>query len=113
MQSGEIFIPKIPSVKIVDLVKLFGKNMKYKIIGLRPGEKIHETLCSKDFASFTIEFKKYFVIQPRIQLNKIKNYLKSKENEKGKMVKKNFEYTSENNKRWYKTSELTKIFKRN
>ena len=109
MKGGEIFIPKIPSVKIVDLVKLFGKNMKFKIIGLRPGEKIHETLCSKEFAPFTIEFKKYFVIQPRIKLNKKINYIKSKENEKGKSVKKDFEYTSENNKVWYKTDELLKI----
>ena len=64
MVGGELFVPKIPSIKIVDLVKALGKNIKYHIVGIRPGEKLHEVLCPEDSARDTIEFKNYYLIKP-------------------------------------------------
>ena len=64
MIGGEIFVPKIPSVKIVDLAKAMAPNLKTKIVGIRPGEKIHELMCPNEYHHLTIEFKKYFKIIP-------------------------------------------------
>lgn len=64
MQGGEVFVPKIPSMKIVDLAKLVAPEAEMKIIGIRPGEKIHEVLLSEDEASHTCELDDMFVIQP-------------------------------------------------
>ena len=57
MIGGEIFVPKIPSVKIVDLAKAMAPNLKTKIVGIRPGEKIHELMCPNEYHHLTIEFK--------------------------------------------------------
>ena len=62
MQGGEIFIPKIPSIKITDLAKAMAPDKKTKIIGIRPGEKIHEIMCPQDMAHHTLEFSDHFVI---------------------------------------------------
>ena len=64
MSGGEIFVPKIPSVKITDLAKAIAPKIKTKIIGIRPGEKIHELMCPNESYHLTIEFKKHFVIMP-------------------------------------------------
>ena len=93
MKGGEIFIPKISSLKIADLIRLFGNQIKYKVIGIRPGEKIHETLFSKDESSNVLEFPDFFVIKPSITFNKIINY-NVYLNNKGKKVHQDFEYTS-------------------
>ena len=69
MTGGEVFIPKIPSIKILDLAKAMGSNKKIKIIGLRPGEKLTEVLCSEDESHLLIEFKKYFVSTPSTSLD--------------------------------------------
>ena len=99
MKGGEIFVPKIPSAKIIDICKALNKDIKLKVIGIRPGEKIHEVLCSKEMSSYTLEFKKYFIIKPNLILfDGNINYSISKKGEKGKKVKENFEYSSENNK---------------
>lgn len=98
MKGGEIFVPKIPSVKIVDIAKAINPNMKLKIVGLRPGEKLHEILCPADSSHLTIEFKKYFIIKPEIVFFNGKiNYLTNIDGEKGKIIKKRFEYNSINN----------------
>jgi UDP-N-acetylglucosamine 4,6-dehydratase/5-epimerase len=110
MRGGEIFVPKIPSVKIVDLAKSFKKDIKLKEIGIRPGEKIHEIMCPSDDSHRTIEFKKYFVITPTILLrHKMKDYLVSKKKEKGKMVKPGFEYSSGINKDFLNLKQISKI----
>ena len=64
MQGGEIFIPKIPSIKITDLAEAMAPDLKIEIIGLRPGEKIHEIMCPSDDSHLTIEFDDHFVIAP-------------------------------------------------
>ncbi len=67
MYGGEIFIPKIPSMKIVDLAKPMAPNLPHKIIGIRPGEKLHEIMCPADDSHLTLEFDDHFVIKPTIQ----------------------------------------------
>ena len=111
MQGGELFVPKTPSIKITDLVKALDKNIKYHIIGARPGEKLHEVLCPEDSARDTIEFKNYFLIRPSIDFTKGKtnNYKINKKNEKGKIVKSNFFYSSDTNPHFLNIKELKKL----
>tara|TARA_Y100000590_G_C15639110_1_gene984231 strand:- start:1112 stop:1525 length:414 start_codon:yes stop_codon:yes gene_type:complete len=112
MRGGEIFVPKIPSIKITDLAKSFKKNIKFTYIGIRPGEKIHEIMCPADDSHRTIEFKKYFTITPTILTRlKLKDYLNSKKNEKGKLVKPGFEYNSGNNKNFLNLRQISNINK--
>ena len=107
MTGGEIFVPKIPSINIIDLAKAIDPNKKIKIIGIRPGEKLSEILCSKDEYFNTIEFKDYYLVKPSIRfVDKKINYQISKDGEKGKLVRKNFEYSSSNNKKFLSVKEL-------
>ena len=97
MKGGEIFIPKIKSTKIIDLAKAINKNFRFKIVGIRPGEKIHEFLCSKADSNNIIEFNGFYVITPQIVFNKNKNYLiYPSEKKKGRKVKDGFEFSSKN-----------------
>jgi UDP-N-acetylglucosamine 4,6-dehydratase len=109
MFGGEIFIPKIPSIKILDLAKAISVNKKIKYIGIRPGEKLSEILCSKDESSNTMEFKNYYLLKPSIKfIDQNVNYLINKNKEKGKNVKDNFEYSSSNNLKFLNISEIKK-----
>lgn len=110
MMGGEVFVPKIPSVKITDLAKAMNNKAKFKIIGIRPGEKIHELMCPKESSNHTLEFKNYYIIfSSDIKLEKrIKLYYK-KNKEKGVRVKSNFEYSSETNKNFLNISQIKKL----
>lgn len=94
MQGGEIFIPKLRSFKIIDLIKAMAPKKMTKIIGIRPGEKIHEILYSKDECRNCIEFNNHYVIQPLINLSYKKNFFLNSLKERGKKVKKLEEYSS-------------------
>lgn len=96
MRGGEVFIPKIPSAKIADIALAINPKLKQKIIGIRPGEKIHEVLFSSDEAHQVIEFKNYYTLTPTIESfgEKFINYRKDISGEKGKFIKKGFEYSS-------------------
>ena len=107
MQGGEIFIPKIPSIKIVELATAINSKLPQKIIGIRPGEKIHEVMCPVNSSSLTIEFDKFFIITPSISFDKKKNYLQYK-NLKGKYVKKDFEYSSGSNRKFLTVAQIKK-----
>tara|TARA_B100002003_G_scaffold192146_1_gene181314 strand:- start:116 stop:1090 length:975 start_codon:yes stop_codon:yes gene_type:complete len=114
MIGGELFIPKSPSIKIIDLVKSLDKNIKHHIIGIRPGEKLHEVLCPADSARDTLEFKDYYLIKPSpYNMDSTKdqrnNYKINKNNEKGKFVKSNFVYSSGNNPHFLNIKELKKL----
>jgi UDP-N-acetylglucosamine 4,6-dehydratase/5-epimerase len=98
-KGGEIIIPKVPSYKIVDLVKAINKNAKIKIIGIRDGEKLYEELISENDNSNIYDLGKYFII---------KNNFGSTNNRQKKIIK-NFSYNSKNNKEFYSISELKKI----
>jgi UDP-N-acetylglucosamine 4,6-dehydratase len=98
MQGGEIFIPKIPSMNVVDLATAMAPNLKIHIIGIRPGEKLHEIMCPADDSHLTIEFSDHFVITPAIKFFGISNsYTKNMINESGELVKQGFEYNSGTN----------------
>ena len=107
MQGGEKFVPKLFTIFIKDLVKAF--NKKPRIIGMRPGEKIHEILCSKEETHLTIEFKNHYVIRPSAWEGNFKNYLKDKKSDKGKNLKKEFEYSSYTNKNVLSIPKIKKI----
>jgi UDP-N-acetylglucosamine 4,6-dehydratase/5-epimerase len=109
MQGGEIFIPKIPSIKIVDLAKALDSKIKLKIIGIRPGEKLHEIMCPRDDSRSTYEFNDFFIIVPSFQDNK-KQILK-KGNKIGKKVKDDYEYNSFDNNKYLTISEIKKLNK--
>tara|TARA_B100000686_G_C16698457_1_gene921950 strand:+ start:178 stop:1179 length:1002 start_codon:yes stop_codon:yes gene_type:complete len=111
MWGGEIFVPKIPSYRLIDLAKAVAPNCKLKIVGLRPGEKLHEEMISTSDAVNTIEFKKYFVITPYskfINWNK-KKFIKF--NKEGKNCDNGFSYNSFNNKEYLTTNQIKKLIK--
>ena len=107
MFGGEIFVPKIPSVKIIDIAKAIAPKKKLKFTGIRPGEKLSEILCSRDEYFNTIEFKNYYLLRPSIKfIDQNISYLKSKDNEKGKIVPRDFEYSSSKNKKFLSVATL-------
>jgi len=98
MFGGEIFIPKIPSARITDLAEAIAPGIKQEIIGIRPGEKIHEIMCSSDDAHLTHEFKEYLSIAPSIKyFDKEVNFSVDALGEKGNLVEDGFEYSSGTN----------------
>ncbi len=114
MKGGETFVPKSPSIKITDLARSFSKRVKLKIIGTRPGEKLHEVLCPKELWDKIIEFKDHYVIMPAIAFfDRHNNYEKNAIGERGKKVKKNFEYNSSNNKNFLKEKDIKEFLKIN
>jgi UDP-N-acetylglucosamine 4,6-dehydratase/5-epimerase len=114
MHGAEIFVPKIPSIKIVDLALALDPTKKIKIIGIRPGEKIHEVMCPKDDYLNIIEFKDHFIIKPSIKIIDQKiNFKINKLKEKGAAVKKNFEFNSLNNNHYLSKNQIIKIYKEN
>lgn len=106
MQGGEIFIPKIASMKITDLAKALAPDLPINVIGIRPGEKLHEVMCPKDDSHLTLEFDDHFVIKPTIQFSQIVDYNKNMIGEVGKDVEIGFEYSSEKNNHWLSEKEL-------
>jgi len=111
MKGGEIFIPKIPSMKITDMAKALAPNFPHKIIGIRPGEKLHEIMCPADDSHLTLEFDDHYVIQPTIQFSGARDFSINKIDEKGKIVQQGFEYNSGNNTEWLSSEELLKMCK--
>lgn len=105
MQGGEIFIPKIPSMRVVDLAKAIAPDLPIKVIGIRPGEKLHEVMCPSDLYYETIEFADHFVIKPSIDFKKI-DYTVNAIGEKGKLVADGFDYNSGNNPHFLTVEEL-------
>lgn len=107
MYGGEIFVPKIPSVKIVDIAKSIAPNMPTKIIGIRPGEKIHEIMCPSDDSHLTIEFTDHFVISPSIIFHRVaSDFVVNGIGERGMPVPEGFEYNSGKNKYFLNVEEL-------
>ena len=95
MVGGEIFVPKIPSARIVDLAKSLAPDLEHEIIGIRPGEKIHEIMCPSDDSFHTIEFDHHYVITPTINLFEYEHdYTQDNNGGKGQYVEPGFEYSS-------------------
>jgi UDP-N-acetylglucosamine 4,6-dehydratase len=107
MQGGEIFVPKIPSIRILDLVESISGNRDYEIVGIRPGEKLHEVMVPEEMAHHSLEFDDHYVITPAIKFfDKTVNYLKNKLSEVGKPVEEKFEYHSGTNPHFLTIDEL-------
>ena len=103
MYGGEIFVPKIPSMKVIDLAKAIAPECKTEIIGIRPGEKLHEAMIMEDDARHTVEFDNYYVIQPEFP------WWSKKFAEGGKELPDGFSYTSDRNTEWLTVGELQKL----
>ena len=104
MYGGEIFVPKIPSIRVVDLATAMAPDLPQKIIGIRPGEKVHEIMCPLDTAHDTLGFHDHYVIKPTIcEFGNI-DYAKNNLGEEGKVVADDFEYHSGKNP-WFLTVE--------
>ncbi len=103
MKGGEVFVPKIPSMKVVDLAKLIAPGCRIKEIGIRPGEKINEVLVTEDEARHTKEFKDFFVIEQEF------HWWSETSFKIAKSLKDGFRYTSDNNPRWLTINEMKKM----
>lgn len=107
MQGGEIFIPKIPSMRIMDLAKAIAPGLPTKIIGIRPGEKLHEVMCPADLYYETLEFDDHFVIMPSTRFwGGDVDYTVNALGEKGRPVPDGFEYSSGTNPHFLAVEEL-------
>ena len=106
MHGGELYVKKIPSMHMPDLAKAIAPNLKIKEVGIRPGEKIHEQMITKEDAPNTIEFKDFYIVLPQIEMeNKdVTKYYPS-----AKRVAPDFEYNSGNNDRWLTVEEMRRL----
>lgn len=103
MHGGEVFVPKIPSLKIMDLVKAIAPESKINVTGIRPGEKIHECLLTEDEARHALEFDDFFVVEPEFPWWKRENW------KNGKSLPSGFRYTSDNNNNWITVAQMRKM----
>ena len=109
MHGGEIFVPKIPSVSIVDLAKAMAPKLQHKIIGIRPGEKLHEVMCPADDSHLTLEFADHFVIKPTIQFVDNVDFSVSNLGETGQPVEQGFEFHSGKNPHFLSIEEIVEF----
>lgn len=109
MYGGEIFVPKIPSMKITDLALALAPHLPHKIVGIRPGEKLHEVMCPADDSHLTLAFPDHYVIKPSIQFTDNSDYTINRLHEKGTPVEQGFEYNSGRNNEWLTPSELLQL----
>jgi UDP-N-acetylglucosamine 4,6-dehydratase len=103
MKGGEVFIPKLHSMSIVDLAKAIAPNCKQVRTGIRPGEKIHETLLTMDESRRALEFKDMYIIEPDF------SWWKEGKHANGKRLPENFKYSSDTNKVWFSVDQLRKM----
>jgi UDP-N-acetylglucosamine 4,6-dehydratase len=107
MYGGEIFVPKIPSIRITDLATAMAPHIPQKEIGIRPGEKLHEVMCPADDSYHTFEYDDHFVIAPAIKFSSRSNdFTKNALQETGKAVAQGFEYNSQNNQHFLTVEQI-------
>ena len=107
MQGGEIFIPKIPSVRILDLAAAYAPHLPTKNIGIRPGEKLHEVMCPSDDSFHTYEYEDHYVIAPSIKFyQQDMDFTQNKLAEKGQLVEAGYEYQSGSNPHFLSVEEI-------
>ncbi len=112
MLGGEIFVPKIPSIKITDLAKAMAPELPIKIVGIRPGEKMHEVMCPSELSYDTYAFDDHFVIAPSIKFSSRTNAFDTNAlNEHGSPVEHCFEYNSHNNGHFLSVDEIRSLNK--
>ena len=106
MRGGEIFVPKIPSMTMLALAETLAPGIPIKIIGIRPGEKLHEMMCPSESSHLTLEFPDHYVIQPTIEFNRKFDYTENALGEQGKPVPEGFQYVSDKNTEWLSSADL-------
>lgn len=107
MRGGEIFVPKLPSVRITDLATAMAPHLPQKVIGIRPGEKIHEIMCPADDSHLTLEFDDHYVMMPAIRFhNRSNEFTPNQLGEEGRYVEQGFEYNSGTNGEFLSIEEL-------
>ena len=106
MHGGEIFVPKIPSVKVTDLATAMAPALPQKIVGIRPGEKLHEIMCPADDSHLTLEFAGHYVIKPTIQFSHISDFAVNNLGETGQPVDQGFEFHSGRNSKFLSIGEI-------
>lgn len=104
MQGGELYVKKIPSMRMPDLAKAIASELTVKEVGIRPGEKIHEQMITTEDAPNTIEFNDFYIILPQIDMENIKHKYPN-----AKKVSLDFEYHSGNNDRWLTVEDMKKL----
>ena len=106
MHGGEIFVPKIPSMKIADLAHTLAPTLPLKVVGIRPGEKLHEVMIPKDDASLCVEFEDLYTLMPTINFQSPIDYTYTANNLSGKLIQTEFEYASNTNTQWLSQDDL-------
>jgi len=106
MLGGEIYVPKIPSVRVADLARVIGPECRRDVIGIRPGEKLHEIMIPEDDARVTLEFGDHFVIQPTHSFWNHKDY---EAEGKGRICADGFRYSSDLNTHWLDDAEIKQL----
>ncbi|MEM9543852.1 MAG: UDP-N-acetylglucosamine 4,6-dehydratase (inverting) [Cyanobacteria bacterium P01_E01_bin.42] len=110
MHGGEIFVPKIPSMKIVDLADAIAPGVPHKIVGIRPGEKLHEVMCPAESYHLTLEFRDCYTIMPTIEYHSAVDFTCNALGETGSPVPEGFQYSSDTNSDWLSGDRLLDIW---
>lgn len=110
MSGGEIFVPKIPSMKLIDLARVIGPDCELEIVGRRPGEKLHELMVGEDDAHNTLEYDNYYAIHPTVR---VWNREQPAATNGGRQCPEGFRYSSETNERWLTVAELEQMIDQN
>lgn len=112
MQGGEIFVPKIPSIKITDLATAMAPELEQRIVGIRPGEKLHEVMCPGELCYNTFEFNDHFVIAPAIKFfSRANDFTSNSLNEQGKLVDAGYEFDSFTNPDYLSVEQIIEFNK--
>ncbi len=109
MQGAEIFVPRIPSVRIMDLAEAMAPDLPTRVIGIRPGEKLHEVMCPLDDSHLTLEFDDHFLIMPTIQLSGTVDFTRNRLGEEGQGVEQGFEYNSGTNDDFLSVEDIRQL----
>jgi UDP-N-acetylglucosamine 4,6-dehydratase/5-epimerase len=113
MHGGEIFVPKLPSIRIVDLATAMAPHLPQNLIGIRPGEKLHEIMCPADVSHLTLEFSDHYVIRPSIKFHdRGYDYLENRLGETGAPVAWGFSYNSGTNPVRYSVEQIREFYER-
>lgn len=111
MQGGEIFVPKIPSMTMTDMAEALAPGVPHKIVGIRPGEKLHEVMCPVESSHLTLEFDDHYVIKPTIEYSYSLDYTNNALGEQGIPVAPDFVYSSDVNQEWLTAPQLLDLLK--
>ncbi len=106
MKGGEVFVPKIPSMKVMDLAEAIAPDCRVEITGIRPGEKLHEFMITPDDARHTLEYESYYVILPTYRAGELHHYM---DHNGGKCCPEGFRYSSDGNSWWLSREEMQRV----